>query len=264
MKILDCLKLDEVKSRKNRFQEKLIDITEFQDYQKIVNDERLYTFFHTPAKELAKECNELGNSYKYAFPDNEALMNLPFYKLLDIMLLANKGKIKLYISQNKEIEGLILYTVGGGSYGLLRGSSSYVEDILTISFNLQKNNLTLIKDLSNLIADLRKNHGYIKWIADKSNPAVEFYKRKVKVFQGKYKEDPEDPNILIFWIPGLKKDPPEELEPFDEKFHPIITNDIFRESVIKYFQRRELAFEKEFTKPKLEEIKKSSSLFDRQ
>ena len=251
------VKLDEVKSWKNRFQEKLIDITEFQDYQKIVNDERLYTFFHTPTRELAQECNELGDSYKYAFSGNEDLMNLPFYKLLDVILLINKGKIKLYISKDKEIEGLILYTVGGGDYGLLKGSSSYIEDILILSFNLQKNSLTLIRDLSNLIEDLRKNYGYIKWLANKDNPAVEFYKRKVKFFQGKYKEDPEDSSILIFWIPGLKKNPPEELEPFSESFFDTIVNDIFKESIINYFLRRKKKLEREFPLLDIEEIKKT-------
>lgn len=253
--IINMIKLDEVKSWKNRFQEKLIDITEFQDYQKVVNDERLYTFFHTPTKELAQECNELGDSYKYAFSGNEDLMNLPFYKLLDVMLLVNKGKIKLYISKDKEIEGLILYTVGGGDYGLLRGSSSYIEDILVLSFNLRKNSLTLIRDLSNLIEDLRKNYGYMKWLASKDNPATEFYKRKVKFFQGKYKEDSKDPNILIFWIPGLKKDPPKELESFNESLLSLMDNDIFKEGVINYFLKRKEEFEREFPLLDLEEIK---------
>ena len=63
------IKLDEVKSWKNRFQEKLIDITEFRDFEKALNDGRLQTFMNTPLENLMKDSNELGFSYTYLWDD---------------------------------------------------------------------------------------------------------------------------------------------------------------------------------------------------
>lgn len=41
------IRLNEVKSWKNRFKEKLVDITEFQNFEDVLEDERLETFMNT-------------------------------------------------------------------------------------------------------------------------------------------------------------------------------------------------------------------------
>lgn len=199
------VKLDEVKSWKNRFQEKLVDITEFQDFENVLNDERLKTFMNTTLKELIPKVNELGFSYKYLWgeiPEEEKNLSMKeylknYYK--NKFFLVEGGRLKFYISESKEIEGMIFYSLSRPAFN---GGLSYVSSISFFSFNLNSNMLTLIRDMYSLIKDLLKKYASVNWSADIENPACEKYKEICRKLGGDYFVDRSNPGIIYFEIEG--------------------------------------------------------------
>lgn len=237
--------------------EKLVDVTNFQDYLEVINREDLKPFFSTPMKDLFKKSNELGNSYKYAFDmKGENSQDLTLAQVLSTLLLANQGRIKLYFSESNEIEGLIMYTIGGTD--LINRWPHYVEDIVIMSFDLDKPNMTLTRDLYRLIQDLRLKYRYIRWIADKNNPATKFYKKVVDRYGGICEPDSEDEEILVFKIPG-KGDPFFKDEPLTEKKTELnipVENDLLKSHIIEYILKRKEAFDEEFKGESIKEAEK--------
>lgn len=140
-----------------------------------------------PAKELKN------TKYKYLgiVPDMQENANL--YDLMKISI-QNYGKIKSYFSVDDEnnIKGFV---------GLIL-SGDEIADIKMFSFNLEKFNITLAKDLITLIPELLEKYKAINWSAMKENPINKAYKKIIheydskKEFNGKIREykDP-DSNI---------------------------------------------------------------------
>lgn len=156
MKNINCLKLDEAKSWKNTIQEKLRDISELSDLEEFLNDERLQTFLNTKFKDLIKVSNDLGFSYRYFL--SEDLWNLDMTLKEYIMAYHNNidrlfhnKKMKILVSEDKTINGLILYDITISHLGSGRKD---ISEIGVISFDLEKNNITLIKDTYNLLVEV--------------------------------------------------------------------------------------------------------------
>lgn len=238
-------------------EERLVDTTNFQDYLEIVNKKELKPFFSTPMKDLFKKSNELGNSYRYAFDmKGEDSSNLTLAQVLSTLLLVNRGRIKLYFSESNEIEGFIMYTVGGTD--LVNRWPKYVEDIIVMSFDLDRPNMTLTGDLYHLILDLRSKYRIIRWIADENNPATKFYKKIVDRYGGVCERDPEDNKTLVFKIPG-KGDPFFRDEPLKEKRIPLnipVGNDLLEKHILEYFLKKKKSFDKEFKGEYIEEAER--------
>lgn len=199
------IKLDDVKSWKNRFQEKLIDITEFQDFEKVMEDERLQTFLNTPLKDLANTSNELNMSYKYLWgelgKDEENLTMKDYLKSIYAQqaFRIKQSRAKFYISESNEIQGLIMYSTMRTSSNIPGDFRSSVSNLSLISFDLSRNQLVLVKDMYSLIKKLLKNYDNIHWSANVDNPACSMYKRVCDKLNGDYSVDGD---IIYFEIPG--------------------------------------------------------------
>ena len=157
---------------------------------------KLKKLLETPIMYL--DSNSLGFNYRY-FSDLPSFLNL--YQTIQILLedFFTRGEF-FYSEYNGEIKGFVFYTLPGSSYPGLRKSE--VSDIGVLSFNLDENNLVTTKDLYELFKKLMKEYEVINWYAFKDNPAVPFYKKIVEKYNGKYIEDPEDPECYKFTVPG--------------------------------------------------------------
>lgn len=196
------IRLDNVNSWKNRFQERLVDITEFQDFKNVLEDERLQTFMSTPVSELSNSSNELGMSYKYVtgeLSDQEREMTMKEFLLSFYGDFIATGEAKFYISEHNEIQGMIFYTATGDSNPFLR---KRVQDLGFFSFDLNEGKYTLIKDTYLLIKDLLKKYRTVSWDADENNPACESYKRLCDKLGGEYFNVPDRPGIIHFSLAG--------------------------------------------------------------
>ena len=228
------IKLDKV-----RYQEKLVELTDFQKIKGVINDKRLQTFLDTPFGELLKQGNELGHTYEHAFPGwPEPFKKRTFGDMLSFFNVLERGRIKFYISEDDDIEGLIFYTTSGNIRRF--DSELYVKDICVISFNLEKNSTTLVRDLYNLVKELREKYREIHWVADKNNPAVRTYKSICERYNGGWGNSEEQEGLIEFFIPGTHPDPfTTSPEPLREKkiiLHNF-TNDITSESVANYYYK---------------------------
>ena len=230
-----------------RLKEKLIDITEFNDYKLVSEREELQDVFNKTLRELYKESNEFGCNYKYAFGMDERILDLTLKNFLNILLHNLSGTIKFYISKYNEVEGLIFYTIAGTDF--TRYWKRYAEDICVLSFNLKKNSIVLIKDLYALVKDLRTKYKEINWSADVNNPATKNYKSITEHLGGFWKESTEYEEVLEFKIPGIKgfKEPiNEQSEQTGEKeiflelkerrlFSDFLVNDLLSKHLVEYY-----------------------------
>lgn len=231
------MKLDKITSWKNRYKENLVDLGTFQDIEEIKNDERLKSLLDTPLGEIINKGNELGHTYSHAFiGDWENFYEEPLKNIFREISKSEQGKIKFYISEGKEIEGLIFYTIK------THANKKYVWDIFTISFNLDKNSLTLAKDLYILFLQLRNKYDFIRWEADSENPSCVMYKKICEKYGGEVEVLEEDDNILVFKIPGKKENSFNEAIDLSLRnfFLKETINEIFKESLLNHFLRRYL------------------------
>ena len=166
------MKLDEVKSWKNRYKENLVDLGWFQDLEIIEKDERLKTFLNTPLKKIIDRGNELGHSYSHAFMGNwESFFDKTLLEIFSRIAEDTRGRIRFYVSEDKDIEGIIFYTTKK------RNKKEFVENIFVISTDLSRNSLILAKDLHALFLQLIKEYDFVRWEADFENPSCRVYKR---------------------------------------------------------------------------------------
>lgn len=197
------IKLDEAKSWKNRFQEKLVDITEFQDFEDVLNDERLKTFMNTSLGDLEKISNEAGMNYAYLWGESENKDITMKEYLEDIyntrIRLVKEKRIKFYISENKDIQGLIFYTISRPHFTTGEVAAS---NLSFFSFDLKKNQITLIRDTYSLLKDLIKNYAEVRWNALVDNPACEMYKKICDRLGGSYSTSKDTPGVIYFEILG--------------------------------------------------------------
>lgn len=187
IKNLGCLKLDEVKSWKNRFNERLRDVSEVSDFKDFLEDERLQTFLNTEMKDLVKITNSLGFSYKYLIEEDfwDSDMNLKeflekFYSQISDL---SRLKLKVFVSEDKIINGLVMFCVMNSPF---LSHHRIITNLNFMSFDLSKNNVVLIKDIYNLLSNLLKDYDYIEWGCYTDNPACDAYKKFCDKFGGEY------------------------------------------------------------------------------
>ncbi len=168
------------------------DMSELDDAMR--EDENLKKLMLTPLKRLSP--NTLGYSYNYFsnLPNYFTLYHAVKFVLEDFF---NQGEF-YYSEVNGKLEGFVFYTLRGNS---TKCTVPYIWDIGILSFDLNKNNTTLIRDVLGLFETLKKKYRLISWAVDKNNPAVDMYKRLIKrCDNGSCKEDPENPLCYRFYV----------------------------------------------------------------
>lgn len=205
MRNVDCLKLDEVSSCRNRFNEKLRDISEIFDFRTFLEDKRLQTFLNTKLKDLARVSNDFGLSYKYLIPEEMWNSNATMKDYLTLYQEDIKDdelkdtKERILVSEDKTINDLIIYET---KVPRIVGGRRDVSDIGVFSFDLNKNNVVLIKDIYRLLVDMMKSYGYIEWSCYRGNPACGAYKKFCDKFNGIYYISPKNTELQVFQIRG--------------------------------------------------------------
>lgn len=143
----------------------------------------------TPIGELRG--NELDMSYNFLVGDE--LKAYPLYTILSLMISYGMGITVLYSDYKGTPNGIIIYR---------ESSPSVVEEITVISFNLQKNNIVLIKDLMDTFMELIKTHSEVKWSCFKNNPAIRAYYKLCNKFGGTFRESPILDEVIEFSVKG--------------------------------------------------------------
>lgn len=148
-----------------------------------------------PAKDL------MNTKYKYLIssinPENE---NVTLYNLICSTIMSFGGTIKSFFcinSETKDLKGFVALVCSG----------TEVIGIKMFSFDIEHPNVTLARDLSNLIPDLKQKYTCIKWDALEENPANKAYQKIVKKNGGNftsYKDPESGKNCLQYIVPGNK------------------------------------------------------------
>ena len=149
---------------------------------------------NTPAKDL------MNTKFKYLIssinPENE---NVTLYSLIcsSIVSIGRTIKSFFYIdSSSKELKGFVALVCSGTEVG----------GIKMFSFDIDHPNVTLARDLSNLIPELKQKYTCIKWDALKENPANKAYQKIVNKNGGSftsYKDPDSGKECLQYVVPGI-------------------------------------------------------------
>lgn len=147
----------------------------------------------TPAKEL------MNTQFKYLItslsPEEE---NKSLYDLMKVSIEGYGKFIKSYFSvdtDTKNLKGFVALII----------SANEVSGIKMFSFDEKKSNITLARDLVNLISTLKEKYSVIRWDALEENPINKSYKKIVEKNNGKYTPyiDPESKQKCIrYEVPG--------------------------------------------------------------
>lgn len=234
MRNYNPIKLDSFNTWKTRFNEKLIDITDFQDLNILIKDKRVSTLLNTTLKELYKNNSSLGASYKYAFGEMPEILDMTLGEYLKSISIYERGFIKIYLSKNKEVEGFIFYTLDRADIKV--GNTPRVQDVCVLSFDLDKNSLTLAKDTFDLVKELLSKYTSVHWTAFKENPACNFYKRTCLKLGGAWEENEDFDGVLDFYIPGKNKIDYKIEESKDYDFR--VNNDLLNFNLVRYYYCR--------------------------
>lgn len=179
-----------------REQLKHIRIPDLSELDKAMKkDKKLRKTLTTQLYKLPSNFLEYGYKYFSNLP-----MVLTLYDAIKFCLedYFNLGEF-YYSGINREIKGLLLYTLKGNT---VEGATPYIQDIGIVSFDLNEDNTILLEDTINLFKDLKKKYREISWSVDKTNSAVEMYKKLASAYRGYFKEDPIDPTCFRFYIEG--------------------------------------------------------------
>lgn len=229
------MKLDRIKSWKNRYREKLIELENFQDIGKVLKDERLQTLFNTPLEELYKQENVNGSNYKYAFGDDPAITAATLGQFLTWVNYEERGFIKFYISESSNIDGLIFYTLDRADYR--PGLRPRVRDVCVLSFDLEKLHPSLMRDAYALLLDLRKKYSSVHWTGLKGNRACKKYEEICNRLGGYWHYSEYNPEVIEYSIPGVYNR--EDLLKENTQKHGFpICEDILYSSLISYYKNR--------------------------
>lgn len=133
--------------------------------------------------------NELNLSYNFLV--GYQLRSYSLYNILQLMVSQDMGITILYSDYQGTPNGVIIYR---------ESSPSVVEEITVISFNLQKNNIVLIKDLMDTFMGLIKTHKIVKWLCFKSNPAIRAYYKLCNKFGGTFRDSSLSDDVVEFLI----------------------------------------------------------------
>lgn len=149
---------------------------------------------NTPAKDL------MNTKFKYLIssinPENE---NVTLYNLICSSIVSIGGTIKSFFyidSSSKELKGFVALICSGTEVG----------DIKMFSFDIDHPNVTLARDLSNLIPELKQKYSCIKWDALEENPANKAYQKIVNKNGGSftsYKDPDSGKECLQYVVPGI-------------------------------------------------------------
>lgn len=149
---------------------------------------------NTKAKDL------MNTKYKYLISNLDAENEeTTLYDLICSSIISIGGTIKSYFcidTSTKELKGFVALICSG----------TEVIGIKMFSFDIDYPNVTLARDLSNLIPDLRKKYTVIKWDSIEENPANKSYK-KIAIKNGgyfkEYKDVETNQNCIQYIVPGL-------------------------------------------------------------
>lgn len=169
------------------------DLSELDEAMK--RDKKLKKILTTPLYKLPSNLLEYSHKYFSNLPTVSTLYNAIKFCLEDFF---TQGEF-YYSEVDKSIKGFLLYTIEGDT---IKGITPYICNIGIISFDLNVNNKTLLRDTINLLENLRKKYKGISWSIDKNNSAVEMYKELLSTYHGYFKEDPIDPTYFRFYIEG--------------------------------------------------------------
>ena len=142
----------------------------------------------------------MGTKFKYLIssinPENE---NVTLYNLICSSIVSIGGTIKSFFyidSSSKELKGFVALICSGTEVG----------DIKMFSFDIDHPNVTLARDLSNLIPELKQKYSCIKWDALEENPANKAYQKIVNKNGGSftsYKDPDSGKECLQYVVPGI-------------------------------------------------------------
>lgn len=126
----------------------------------------------TPAKDL--KATEYGHLIPVVTKNVE---DKTLYDLMKASMEQDYGYIKSYFSvdENGSIGGFVALVMSGNEVG----------DIKMFSFDLKKFNVTLARDLTNLIPPLLAKYAAVNWSAVKENPIVKAYEKIAYSYGGK-------------------------------------------------------------------------------
>jgi len=177
-----------------RFKESLekADVRVLDDF--LEKNKNIKELLNTPAKDL------MNTKFKYLIssinPENE---NVTLYNLICSSIVSIGGTIKSFFcidSSSKELKGFVALVCSG----------TEVIGIKMFSFDIDHPNVTLARDLSNLIPELKQKYTCIKWDALEENPANKAYQKIVNKNGGSftsYKDPDSGKECLQYVVPGI-------------------------------------------------------------
>ena len=148
---------------------------------------------NTPAKEL------MNTKYKFLISSIDPKQeNVTLYDLISLSIKSIGGAIKSFFCVDSETKNL-------KSFVALICSGTEINGIKMFSFDIDHPNITLARDLSNFIPELKQKYTCIKWDALEENPANKAYQKIVEKNGGSfraYKDPNSGKDCLQYIVPG--------------------------------------------------------------
>lgn len=146
---------------------------------------------NTPLRNLNSQYLNLIDEEDFDYYKDNSLKDIIESKLSE----GNKRGIYFYSEAGEDLEGFAYYTT---SMNGLR-----VTDIGLFSFDVEKPNSVLVRDMLNLLKELREKYVSIEFMCVENNPVLDSYIKITRMFNGDYTYDE---GIWYFEIPGKIKE----------------------------------------------------------
>jgi hypothetical protein len=179
---------------------------DFEDLKKLLYDKsgqktELGRLLTTTAKEFRKSKDKNLKKYLYVIEELTEVDTMTLLDIIEVSMDWNMfgNKIYSFFAENDKNE-----LVGFAAYVVVERIVEVEEVIIikTFSFNSKEKDNALLKDLLNLLRELKTKYKRIHWAALKGNPANRGYRFAIEKFKGKSWNDKDDDNIIHYRIEG--------------------------------------------------------------
>lgn len=190
--------LDKDSSWKNRFNEKIKDISRYSRFEEVINNPQLRTFFNTTFGELYNLEDSQGHNYRFFFGEdvneNDTVgeyLSRWYVSMKDSNDNLIDAQMKISVDNNDAILGFLILCIGELDNSVVSkkvsNESVGVTELCVFSLNFESINYTLTKDTQKIIEDIfikNPTFSFVGWTAYINNPAIKMYYRRCKDWGG--------------------------------------------------------------------------------
>lgn len=134
---------------------------------------------------LMKPASELPEKYTYLLAEVfEGWKDTTLWHLIEETFRKIPSDQIFFSMAGNEIVGWCAYTTKRDP----KSGTIYVDEIKMFSFDINRPNPVLLRDLESLIKDLLEKYSMVSWVAVKENPANRIYQKAIEKYNGSKSE----------------------------------------------------------------------------